>query len=43
MTEAQQQRMQRMLDSGGIEREPDDDLKPDRQREVPGGGRTRNR
>jgi len=43
MTEAQQQRMQRMLDSGGVEREPDDDLKPDRQREVPGGGRTRNR
>jgi len=43
ITEAQHQRMQRMLDSGGIEREPDDDLKPDRQREVPGGGRTRSR
>ncbi len=41
MTEAQQQRMQRMLDSGGSER--DNDLEPDKQREVPGGGRTRNR
>jgi hypothetical protein len=39
MTEAQQQRMQRMLDSGGSER--DNDLEPDKQREVPGGGRTR--
>jgi hypothetical protein len=39
MTEAQQRKMQRLLDSGGSER--DDDLEPDKQREVPGGGRTR--
>jgi hypothetical protein len=38
MTEAQQRKMQRLLDSGD---ERDDDLEPDRQREVPGGGRTR--
>jgi hypothetical protein len=41
MTEAQQQRMQRLL--GGEEGERDNDLKPDRQHEVPGGGRTRSR
>lgn len=39
MTETQQQRMQRLLDSGDSGR--DDDLEPDKQREVPGGGRTR--
>jgi len=41
MTEAQQRKMQRLLDSGAGGR--DDDLEPDKQREVPGGGRTRSR
>jgi hypothetical protein len=41
MTEAQQQRMQRLLDSDDGGR--DDDLEPDKQHEVPGGGRTRSR
>lgn len=41
MTEAQQQRLKRLLDSDDSGR--DDDLEPDKQREVPGGGRTRSR
>jgi hypothetical protein len=41
MTEAQQRKMQRLLDSDEDGR--DDDIEPDRQREVPGGGRTRSR
>jgi hypothetical protein len=44
MSEAQQQRMDRMLDSEGGERaysSERDDIEPDRQREAPGGGRTR--
>ena len=46
MSEAQQQRMDRMLDSEGGERAHSserDDIEPDRQREAPGGGRTRGR
>jgi hypothetical protein len=38
MTDAQRQRMNRMLDNGSGEH---DDLEPDRRPEVPGGGRTR--
>jgi len=46
MTEAQQQRMERLQNAEGGERahSPErDDLEPDRQREAPGGGRTRGR
>jgi hypothetical protein len=46
MTEAQQQRMERMLDTGdgeGAHSSERDDLEPDRQREAPGGGHTRSR
>ncbi len=39
MTEPQQRRMNELLNDSGNGR--DDDLEPDRQREVPGGGRTR--
>jgi hypothetical protein len=45
MTEAQQQRMERMLNNDGERAHSSerDDLEPDRQREAPGGGRTRGR
>ncbi len=45
MTEAQRQRMQRMLDNPSSERDYDEHYErdPDRQQEAPGGGRTRSR
>lgn len=45
MTEAQRQRMQRLLDAGndGRPRTDRDTDNPDRQREAPGGGRSRSR
>ena len=43
MTEAQQQRMERMLGDAGEERDHSLEKPPDKQREAPGGGRTRSR
>ena len=43
MTEAQQQRLERLLDGEGSERNRTRDGPPDKQREAPGGGRTRSR
>ena len=43
MTDAQRARMERLLDSGDRQPREHDDDDPDRQREAPGGGRTRSR